>query len=425
MYRRGMRKKSPTRTSDDDRDDREKGESSDESSGGDRTTPPLTKTKGKRTLETVTTEVAPGSPVQDGGVAGGRTDVPKRSRKVGEFTGTQTNIGGEPAQAPPPPRALRKTAVLCKDGALVALDQADSEDSVVQVLRFILTNPMFAGLLDAAAAKAAKTEDVEALVEQQGQLESSIRRLNELMAITQGLVAGAQVVVIDSRDDASLRADHDPYENVIRIGEIQATEPGWHQDTADYWPCLVRVLFELCNAARADVNRNIMRESREGQLNCVSFVLSMELNEARTNVEFDRLWGTIMAAGPHQVRKGGQTVTSDVPDLRFVKTTGLSPKSTRSSDGRRRSWEDTSPTTWPCGSGTTGRSSRGRTRRTGRTFSISSTRLRIRMRARTTSRRTSRTMSRTVWTTRTGMRSSQTSSTWWGFRFPRSTSSTW
>ncbi|WP_218040849.1 hypothetical protein, partial [Acrocarpospora macrocephala] len=113
-------------------------------------------------------------------------DPPKRARNVGEFTGTQTNVGGEPAQALPPARALRKTAVLCKDGDLVALDQADSEDSVVQVLRYLLTNPMFAGLLDGVAAKAAKAEDVQALVEAQGQLEPSMKRLNELMAITQG-----------------------------------------------------------------------------------------------------------------------------------------------------------------------------------------------------------------------------------------------
>ncbi|GAA0979176.1 hypothetical protein GCM10009555_043380 [Acrocarpospora macrocephala] len=334
MYKRGTRKKSPTRKSDDDRDnrddrderdDREKGGSSDESSSeGDRTTPPLTKTKGKRTLEKVAKGVAPRSPVRERGVGEERIDPPKRARNVGEFTGTQTNVGGEPAQALPPARALRKTAVLCKDGDLVALDQADSEDSVVQVLRYLLTNPMFAGLLDGVAAKAAKAEDVQALVEAQGELEPSMKRLNELMAITQGLGAGAHVVVIDSRDDDSLRADHDPYENMIRIGEIQNTEPGWHQDTADYWPCLVRVLFELCNAARADINRNLMREAREGDLGCVSFVLSMELNEDRTNVEFDRLWGSIMAAGPHQVRKGGRTVTSDVPDLRLINVTGLS-----------------------------------------------------------------------------------------------------
>jgi hypothetical protein len=278
-------------------------------------------------------------PEKDGG------DPVKRARSLGGDDGRERNepsdglssdvdgnapdprkrskIDGEPAQALPPQQVLPKTVVLCnKDGDLVDLNETDSEDSLVQVLRYILTKPMFKDLLTEVAAEAAKVSDVQTLVQEQGDLDLSTEDLNELLAITKGLDAGAAVVVIDRRDDPNRGADYNPDTNVITIGGHSEVES--QEDTEDYWSCMYRLLFELCNAAGAGTHRTIMAEAHKGKLGCVSFVISLELSEHRSYVKRDHIW-SMLAAGPHQVRKRGQTVTSNVPALPTINMNTLRP----------------------------------------------------------------------------------------------------
>ncbi|WP_219472371.1 hypothetical protein [Nonomuraea rhizosphaerae] len=311
----------------DKKDKQEEGASSDELSSKE--SDPKKKSPDrneKRTLEKQTTLTEVKSPTEEDD-SDNDTPINKRLKVIGPFVGPQPNNVGAPVQAAPLSHLQRRTGVLSKDGAPVDLSQGGSEDSIVQALRYILTEPMFAGLLDRVAAQAAKPNKVQAIINKaQQQANLPATRRDELQAMSDGLTAGAGVVVVDRRNDASLRADHDPDENVIRVGQIGNTEPGWQQDTGDYWPCLARVLFELCNAARADTHRKIMSEAREGDLGCISFVLALEQSEESTGTEFDQLWGAIMNGGPHQVNKGGQTVTSQVPDLRFVNNPQLDPE---------------------------------------------------------------------------------------------------
>ncbi|MEU7861053.1 hypothetical protein [Nonomuraea sp. NPDC049141] len=287
----------------------------------------MTKTKRKRTDGVDETSAVPPKESDSGGSAPESQDSSKRSKTISTSIGPPTDIGDPTVQAlaRAPSHLQRNTAILCRNGAFVALDQADTEDSFVQALRYILTNPIFSDLLDlldlldAVDANAAKAQDVQAIFDAEMRGNPSNERRNELTAIAQGLKTGAKIVVTDATGYHGSWASHRPDENMILVGDIQDPLKGWDKYTGDYWPCLEAMLFELCNAARANVSRSIIREAGEGTLGCASFVLSAELNEDRSGVAFDWLWSKIMAAGPHEVNKGGEIIKSDVPGLRFVK----------------------------------------------------------------------------------------------------------
>ncbi|MEV1245506.1 hypothetical protein [Nonomuraea sp. NPDC049750] len=174
-----------------------------------------------------------------------------------------------------------------------ASESAVKKSYIYQVLQKISTNKIFKTFLQGVAGQ---KPDWRQTAREQRKLPENKRSIDEsVLDRLEGVEKSASIAVVDRNGFPDGEDDIGPatYNSITHTIEIQNVHDTDGSLSADYWACFKSALFELCNASQRHVSLAVDRAAEKGELDCVSFVLAVEVVELKSGEIFDNLWDKV------------------------------------------------------------------------------------------------------------------------------------
>jgi len=100
----------------------------------------------------------------------------------------------------------------------------------------------------------------------------------------------SDIVIIDCTGVERLTTHYNAFLHTINVADAAQGDREYLPPPNNYFVYFRRALFELCNAASGTKLRNIHAQAAAGDLDCLNFVLGLEILECESEDLFNGLW---------------------------------------------------------------------------------------------------------------------------------------
>ncbi|GAA0415258.1 hypothetical protein Acor_59300 [Acrocarpospora corrugata] len=174
---------------------------------------------------------------------------------------------------------------------------ADSGAPLAQALRKLGTSSIFNDLRRSVSENSPQPGEWLALIDADARQEAEdcvipLGAHGKMKAAVQG---GSNILMIDCTGMDAVSTNYNAFLHTINVAGVLKGNPEYLAPPADYFVYFRRALFELCNATAGSKLRNIYQQATAGDLDCLNFVLSIEIVECASEDMFIGLWQKVMA----------------------------------------------------------------------------------------------------------------------------------